>query len=198
MKISDIDQVLLRYADSRSPAELSLLISSALTPEECAARVTMLLEKTDWLTMTQQDALVTLKMRQLISELEDQPRSTRNAEVLIRALEVLGNRLEKRSSGIEADLTRLYSWQSQLLLEALGLIIEHVKNRVPELNAVEESHWNEVAEEGLRRAGALLANHEDRSSVPVITSVPATPKTTSTASPAAAALVAKSGAKDGW
>lgn len=178
MKIADIDRVLLRYADSRSPAELSLLVQNVLTPEECAARVSSLLEKSDWLSMTQQDALVTLKMRQLISELEDQPRSTRNAEVLIRSLEVLGNRLEKRAQATESDLTRLYQWQGELFIEAIMVVMEHVQRRVPEIivanlgKAPSEAQWNEITEEGIRRAGALLASHEvSDDGVPSITSL---------------------------
>lgn len=172
VKLADLDRVLLRYADSRSPAELSLLVNGALTPEECAARISALLEKSDWLSMTQQDALVTLKMRQLISELEDQPRSTRNAEVLIRALESLGNRLERRSQAIEGDLQRLYAWQGQIMVEALSMIAEHLRRRLPEVGAVEEGAWNEVVEEGIRRAGAMLASHDSKGDgVPSITSM---------------------------
>lgn len=179
MKIADIDRVLLRYADTRSPAELSLLVQGVFTPEECAARVSSLLEKSDWLSMTQQDALVTLKMRQLISEMEDQPRTTRNAEVLIRSLEVLGNRLEKRSQAVESDLTRLYQWQGQLFIEAVTMVMEHVQRRVSEIVGIQgseptDSQWNQIVEEGIRRAGVLLANHEvSDDGVPIITSVAA-------------------------
>lgn len=187
VKMADLDRTLLRYCDSRSPAELSLLIGGALTPEECAARVSSLLEKSDWLSMTQQDALVTLKMRQLIAELEDQPRSTRNAEVLIRALEALGNRLEKRSQAIESDLQRLYAWQGQVLIEALTMIAEHLRRRLPEVGEVDEETWNTVVEEGIRRAGAMLASHEGGDGVAVITSLPERePEAISTLSPKAA------------
>lgn len=178
MKIADIDRVLIRYGDSRSPAELSLLVGGALSPSECAARLTALLEKQDWLTMTQQDALVTLKMRQLIAELEDQPRSTRNAEVLIRALEALGSRLEKRASAIESDLNRLYAWQGQLLVEAVTVLAEHMKARLSAIARPTEDDWNQAVEEGIRRSGAMLAAHEDSGGkVPVITSLPASAST---------------------
>lgn len=186
MKIADIDRILLRYADSHSPAELSLMVKGALSPAECSARVASLLEKQDWLTMTQQDALVTLKMRQLIAELEDQPRSTRNAEVLIRALETLGNRLEKRATAIESDLNRLYAWQGQLLMEALTIIVEHLQARL----SLDGDDFKDAVEEGMRRAGALLASHDDRSGVPLITTLPEAPTGPSVVSPAAASLTA--------
>lgn len=171
MKLSDIDKVLLRYADSRSPAELSLITGGMLTPEECAARVSMLLEQGDWLTRTQQDALVTMKMRMLISEMEDQPRTTRNAEVLIRALEVLGNRLDKRAAATEQDLQRLYSWQGELLIDAIVNVLTHMRRRLPDVAAIPEHEWRQVVDEGIRRAGALFASHESTDDgVPVITS----------------------------
>jgi len=173
VKLSDIDPILLRYGDSRSPAELSILTGGVLTPEECAARLATLLESTDWLTLTQQDALITMKMRRLIAELEDQPRSTRNAEVLIRALEALGVRLEKRAAAIESDLLRLYGWQGQMMVEAMSTVLGHLRSRVPALAEIDETEWNTIAEEGLRRAGAMLAVHEATDGgVPSITSMP--------------------------
>jgi len=164
IKLSEIDKTLLRYADSKSPQELSFLVNGALTAEECAARVASLLESPDWLSLTQQDALVTMRMRLLIAEMEEMPRTTRNAEVLLRGLEVLGNRLEKRSSGIESDLKRLYAWQGELLVEAVTVMIDYLKPRIPDLiledGSFDDDEWNVAVENAIRRAGAVIGAHD--------------------------------------
>lgn len=174
MKLSELDQALLRYADTLSPKELSAKIDFMLTPEQVAARISQLLEARDWLDRAQQDRLVTLKLRQLIVELEEAPRTTRNAEVLIRALEALGNRLDRRMEATERDLQRLYAFQGAVMLDAVSAALNAVRTTLtatprkelpalaspPSTDPDADGRWDEITEIALRRAQTEIGKHE--------------------------------------
>ena len=153
---SEIDQALIRYADTMRLAQLSYKIDGQLTPEQCGARLAHLLEAPDWLTATQQDQLITHKMRLIISELEDMPRTTRNAEVILNGLEKVGAPLDKREAANEADLKRHYSFEGTVLLHAVQAFSQHVRKLDPHT----ESEWEAAVIGGLRYAQIEVNRHE--------------------------------------
>jgi len=160
MKLSEVDQVLVRYADTLSPQAISFKIGGILTPEQVMSRIAQLLETTDWLTAAQQDALVTMKMRQLIVELEEMKLSPRVAEIMIRALESLGARLEKRQVATEKDLSTLYAFQGVVMLDAITIAMNHMKAKLTKGDPVEEQEWDDAMVDGIRFAQMELAKHE--------------------------------------
>ena len=160
MKLSEVDQVLVRYADTLSPQAISFKIGGILTPEQVMSRIAQLLETTDWLTAAQQDALVTMKMRQLIVELEEMKLSPRVAEIMIRALESLGARLEKRQVATEKDLSTLYAFQGVVMLDAITIAMNHMKTSITKGNKADEEEWDEALVAAMRFAQMELAKHE--------------------------------------
>jgi hypothetical protein len=159
-KLSEIDAVIVRYADSMSPAAISFKIEGRLSPEQVMVRIGQLLDSPDWLTTAQQDQLVTLKMRQLVAELEEMPRTTRNAEVLLRGLEAVGARLEKRQAATTQDLTQLYAFQGVAMVDEIEKIVTAIKAKMPELSTLDMVRWNALLSVELRNAQMRLAKLE--------------------------------------
>lgn len=160
MKLSEIDAVLVRYADSLSPAQISFKIEGALSPEQVMTRIGQLLDSPDWLTAAQQDQLVTLKMRQLVVELEEMPRTARNAEILIRALEAVGNRLDKRQAATERDLSTLYAFQGAVMLDAIQKALDYMKKTLTAADKIDPAEWDTALSAAMRFAQMEVASHE--------------------------------------
>ena len=178
LKLSDVDSVIVRYADSLTPSQISFKLEGLLSPEQVIARLGQLLDSTDWLSTAQQDQLITLKMRQLVVELEEMPRTARNAEILIRALEAVGTRLEKRSQATERDLSQLYAFQGAVMLDAIEKALGHMRTALtqPKQQAVDPSdpnsptktitpsinqvEWDAALSQALRLAQLEISGHE--------------------------------------
>lgn len=160
MKLSEVDQVLIRYADTLSATAISFKLEGKLTPEQVMARTTYLLDVPDRLSAMQQDQLVTLKMRQLIVELEEMKLTTRSAEVLIRALESLGGRLDKRSAATEKELHTLYAFQGAVMLDAVNAALAHMKGKLTKGDSLSEEQWDAALESAIRYAQIEVGKHE--------------------------------------
>ena len=158
--ISEIDQVLIRYADTLSLNAFSYKIGGALTPEQCGSRITQLLDAPDWLTAAQQDQLVTMKLRQLIVELQEMTLTARIAEVLIRALEGLGARLDRRAQATEKDLSTLYAFQGTVMLDAIGAAMDNMKARMVSDGKITDQDWDDAMESSMRFAELVVQQHE--------------------------------------
>jgi hypothetical protein len=160
MKLSEVDQAIVRYADTLSPLEISFRIEGILSPEQVMVRIGRLLESREWLDSAQQDRLVTLKMRQLIVELEEMKLNPRVAETLIRALEALGSRLDRRAAATESDLQTLYAFQGSAMLDAVNVAMAHMRGRLTALAGVSEEDWDSALESSIRHAQLDIARHE--------------------------------------
>lgn len=160
MKLNEVDQLIIRYADTMSATQISFKLEGLLSPEQVATRRQTLLDVPDALTAAQQDQLVTLKMRQLVVELEEMPRTARNAEVLIRSLEAVGARLDKRAAMTEKDLSTLYAFQGTVLLDAIEVAVERIKAMISGLVDVNEDTWNKAIESGIQHAQLEIGKHE--------------------------------------
>lgn len=162
--LSEIDQTLIRYGDTESAEALSFRIKGLLSPAQCAARLTILLDTPDWLTAAQQDQLVTQKMRMLVVKLEEMMVDTPNAriaEVLGAQLERIGTRLDKRSEATEKDLTTLYAFQGSVLLEAVTISLNHMKTALTGGDEIAEAAWDAALESAIRLAQIELSRHEE-------------------------------------
>lgn len=162
--LSEIDQVLIRYADTESLQAISVRINGILTPEQCGSRISTLLDTPDWLTQAQQSQLITQKMRQLVvaleEMLEDRPTS-RTAEVLGQQLERLGNQLEKRQVATQSDLSKLYAFQGSVLLDAVTIALNHMKKAVTGGKPIAQKQWDDAMESSIRLASIELGKHEE-------------------------------------
>lgn len=159
-KLSEVDQILIRYGDTLSAQALSYKIQGILTPEQVMARIAYLVETPDRLTQLQQDQLVTLKMRQIVVELEELPRTTRNAEVILQGLEKIGNRLDRRQESTERELSSLYAFQGTVLLDAINVAMAHMRGALTKGSALAEEQWDNALESAIRFAQIELSKHE--------------------------------------
>jgi len=159
-KLSEIDEVLVRYADTMSAEALSFKIEGALNPAQVMARIDALLEMPDRLTALQQDQLVTLKMRNLVANLEEMTLTARVAEVLVRALEAVGTRLDKRQESTEQELSTLYAFQGTIMLDAINVAMAHMRGSITGGDKIKEEQWDNALENALRYAQIELSKHE--------------------------------------
>lgn len=162
-KLSEIDEILIRYADSESPNAISFRIDGILTPEQVQARIVQLLDSPDWLTQVQQQSLVTLKMRQLVARFEDLPLTARNGEVMLRGLESIGARLDNVVQATEKDLHTFYAFQGAAFLDAVLVALNHMRSTVlPEADTdlKEVLKWDDQIETALRLAQIEMKQHD--------------------------------------
>jgi hypothetical protein len=160
-KLSDIDQALIRYADTLSPNAISMKIGGLLTPEQVAARIAVLLDTPDRLTQLQQDQLVTLKMRQIVTNLDELTLTTRNAEVMLNGLEKIGARLDRRVESTQKELSTLYAFQGNVLLDAVQIAMAHMRGALTHGNKLAEEEWDNALESAIRFAQIELSTHEE-------------------------------------
>jgi hypothetical protein len=157
MKLTDVDDVLLRYADTESAQAISFRLKGEFTPEWVAHRIVVLLDTPDWLTAAQQDQLITQKMRIAIARMGDLKFTTRTAEVLINSLEKLGSRLDKRAEATEADLHKLYAFQGSVLVDSLEEYDAHMRKSL----GINKDEWDRHKETAIRAASQVIERHED-------------------------------------
>lgn len=157
---ANIDDTILRYADSMSPEEISLLLGGIVSPATIAARTQSLLQAKDWLTEAQEDQLITLRMKQLVNDISTSPqyRDYKYMDILLRTLQVLSERIDKRRSATAIDLNTLYGNQGQIMMKAFDLALAHMRGRFADQIQVEA--WDSEVREALIYAQAELSKHE--------------------------------------
>lgn len=159
--MAEADEVLIRYADTESPAAISFRLKGELSPSQVRARIISLTEATDWLSSAQEDRLLTLKMKQIINELMGQNLTARNAEVILNGLEKVGNRLDKRSAATEADLMRLYAFQGAAMLDTVNEAMAIVRAQIGVGNIPStELEWDALLETAIRASKFKIAELE--------------------------------------
>ena len=152
MNISDIDKVIIRYGDTLSAEAISFKLEGVLSPIQVKQRLDRLLQVPDALTAIQQDQMVTLKMRIIIAELEEQVRTTRNAEVMLAGLERIGNRLDKRKEANEAELQKHYAFEANALVDGVIAALGHLRGLATAGIALTEEQWDRGLESAIRYA----------------------------------------------
>lgn len=159
--MDEADKVLIRYADSESPAAISFRLKGELSPSQVRARIVSLTEATDWLSSAQEDRLLTLKMKQIINELMGHTLTARNAEVLLNGLEKVGNRLDRRTAATEQDLMRLYAFQGAALLDTVNEAMAIVRAQIAVGNIpTTELEWDALLETAIRASKFKIAELE--------------------------------------
>jgi hypothetical protein len=163
----EIDDVLIRYADTLSPAAISFKLEGILSPEQVLFRINQLLETPDRFTALQQDQLVTQKMRRLVTQLEEMmntPGTTtaRTAEVLGVQLERLGNRLDRRAASSEKELHTLYAFQGAVLLDGVNASMNYMRTQIASGKVPKnEQEWDAMLAASIRYAQFEIASHEE-------------------------------------
>lgn len=157
---ANVDDTILRYADSMSPEEISRLLGGVISPATVAARTQTLLTAKDWLSEAQEDQLVTLRMKQLVNDLLDSKyaQDYKYMDIRLKALTALGDRLDKRRQATTVDLNTLYGNQGAIMARAYDIALSYMRGVFKEL--IDADLWDETAREALVVAQSEILKHE--------------------------------------
>jgi hypothetical protein len=155
---SALDEKLLRLA-RRSPVEIGE--QTGLEPGVVAARISELLESRDWLSERQEERLLLIEAASLKDRAFEALDGVAGSEfaqvanVVLRSLKLVGERLDARRKLVESDLERLTSAHARMFGEAFDAALAHV---VSVLGAdVDDEIVDAAVADGLRAAGELLS-----------------------------------------
>jgi hypothetical protein len=124
LELNKLDERIIQLADHMSPEEISRELGGALSAAHVAARAKQLLKSRDWLTASEQDEIVTWKMRRILSELEKRHLDYDGAKVQLGLLKAIGERLDKRRAATLEEISSLHNNQAQIMYEAIRVMIE--------------------------------------------------------------------------
>lgn len=155
---SALDEKLLRYA-RRSPAEIAEL--TGLDAAVAASRIAELLESRDWLSDRQEERLLLVEAASLKDRAFEALDGVEGSEfaqvanVVLRSLKLVGDRLDARRKLVDADLERLTSAHARMFGEAFDVALNHI---VSVLGAdVDPAIVDAAVADGLVKAGELLS-----------------------------------------
>lgn len=153
-----VDSKILAMAATHSPEEISIALGGTIKPDKIAAHTQTLLRSKNWLTAAQEDRLLTIRMNNMLIELEARYLDIDNAKIRLSILKELGNRLDKRAAATQEDLDKLYGNQGRIMAKAFDLALSYMKGALRE--AVDPEKWEELKQEGLRNAQLQLSRHQ--------------------------------------
>lgn len=154
------DDKVLAMAGTHSPEEISEALGGTVSPAKIAAHTQSLLRSKNWLTATQEDRLITIRLNNMLLDLEDRFRTIDLDSVKVRLaiLKEIGARLDKRAAATTEDLNKLYGNQGRIMAQAFDLALSYMKGALRE--AVDPEKWEELKQEGLRNAQLQLTRHQ--------------------------------------
>ena len=155
---SALDEKLLRLA-RLSPVEIGE--QTGLGAAAAAARIAELLESRDWLSDRQEERLLLVEA----SSLKDRAFAALDgvegsefaqvANVVLRSLKLVGERLDARRKLVDADLDRITSAHARMFGEAFDAALAHVVSVLGD--GVDPEVVDAAVADGLRAAGELLS-----------------------------------------
>lgn len=151
--LSRIDREILRYADSKSPQEISDAFGGAITPERVAERAHALLKSKKWLTSAQEEELVLYKLRNVVTQLErlDATIDLDAAKVQLGFLKEIGNRLDKRRAATQVDLETYDLNVAREMTRAYDIALSYMKGALR--GEIDPEVWDQLAADALAHAG---------------------------------------------
>lgn len=155
---SALDEKLLRLA-RLSPVEIGE--QTGLEPAVVAARVAELLESRDWLSDRQEERLLLVEAASLkdraLSALDGVEGSefAQVANVVLRSMKLMAERLDARRKLVDADLDRISSAHARMFGEAFDVALSHVVGVLGE--GLDSEVVDAAVADGLRAAGELLS-----------------------------------------
>jgi hypothetical protein len=155
---SALDEKLLRLA-RRSPVEISE--QTGLEPAAVAARIAELLESRDWLSDRQEERLLLVEAAALKDRAFEALDGTEGAEfaqvanVVLRSLKLVGERLDARRKLVDSDIERITSSHAKMFGEAFDVALAHVVSVLGE--GLDQELIDAAVADGLRAAGEVLS-----------------------------------------
>lgn len=158
---SAMDSKLLSLA-RRSPAEIAEL--TGLDSRFVASRISELLESRDWLSDRQAERLLLEEIAELKDLAFDAVRSSADASefaatanVALRTLKLVSERLDARRKLVDADLNELQAAQARMFGKAFDIALAHVVNTLGD--GVDSDVVDAAVQDGLRLAARELDKH---------------------------------------
>ena len=157
---SAVDSKLLSLA-RKSPVEIAEL--TGLDAGFVASRVVELLESRDWLSDRQQERLLLEEVADLKDLVLERLRSAEDrdfaatANVALRALKLIGERLDSRRRLVDADIESITAAQARLFGQVFDRALEHVVGSL--LSDVDRDVVDGVVADALRLAARELEGH---------------------------------------
>jgi len=155
-----VDSKLLSLA-RRSPEEISEL--TGLDARFVASRISELLESRDWLSDRQQERLLLEEIADLKDEVmarmrvADERDFAQVANVALRTLKLISERLDSRRKLIDADINEITAAQARVFGKAFDLALAYVVDSFKALEEVPaEEDVDVIVREGLKRAAVEL------------------------------------------
>jgi len=155
---SALDEKLLRLA-RLSPVEIGE--QTGLGAAAAAARIAELLESRDWLSDRQEERLLLVEAASLkdraFAALDGVEGSefAQVANVVLRSLKLVGERLDARRKLVDADLDRITSAHARMFGEAFDAALSHIVGVLGE--GLDPEVVDAAVADGLRAAGELLS-----------------------------------------
>lgn len=153
-----VDDTILRFADSMSPVEISQKLGGIVSPEAVASYTQRLLEQRDWLTENQEARIIELKLKRILSQLEEQFTSLDNAKVQTMLLREIGNRLDKRIATRNDDLNTYNQNVGRALAEAVDVYFAYIKGALRD--EIDPARWEELSAEAMVHVRSKIAERE--------------------------------------
>jgi hypothetical protein len=157
---SAVDGKLLSLA-RRSPEEIAEL--TGLDARFVASRISELLESRDWLSDRQQERLLLEEIADLKDEVmarmrvADEKDFAQVANVALRTLKLISERLDSRRKLIDADINEITAAQARVFGKAFDLALAYVVDSFKALEEVPaEEDVDVIVREGLKRAAVEL------------------------------------------
>lgn len=158
MVLRNVDETIIRYADSHSPEEISKILGGGISPARIASHTAALLKSKNWLSRAQEEQLILLKMRLTLNELEDQYLDKDNARLRLQYLKEIAERLDKRSEATEEQLNKLYGNQGRIMARAYDIALGYIAGAFRE--EIDPKVWADVTRDALLHAQTELAKHQ--------------------------------------
>jgi len=157
---TDLDEKLLSLA-RKSPAEIAE--ATGLEAGYVAERIAYLLDSKDWLTDRQEERLLLIEASSLkdraFSMLEDVgPQEFAGvANVVLKSLRLVSERLDARRKLVDDDIHKITAAHAKLFAQAFDAALQYIVAGFKAFEGVpEDEEVDELVEQGLKRAGAVL------------------------------------------
>lgn len=156
--VNKVDDTILRYADSRSPEEISMLLKGVITPKAVAARTQTLLQTRNWLTLAQEEQLLLLKMHDVLHDIENKYQDDKMLTLRIKALKEIGVVIERRKKTLDVDLTTYSQNVGRVLGQVVDKSLAYMKGALRD--QVDPDLWDQLVTEAMREARDEITLHQ--------------------------------------
>ena len=157
---TSLDEKLLSLA-RKSPAEIAEV--TGLEPGYIAERIAYLLDSKDWLTDRQEERLLLIEAGSLKDKafgmLEDVgPQEFAGvANVVLKSLRLVSERLDARRKLVDSDIEKITAAHAKIFAEGFDAALQFIVAGFKAFDGVPaEEEVDELVEQGLKRAGAVL------------------------------------------